>query len=303
VATRHQRIIPSHVEELRKAIDQWSAQNPEALGTFLVRPQEFALTVVREQKAQVGLNSVFNLASLDPTSGLDPAVREITQTRLLAERALFTVQRMPFLLRLQTELLTYQLADQPAFRQALTNVTLLAANADRVGQAIESVGQTAARLPDQISTERKEILAALDEQEGKLKELAAQVDRTLESAAKMSTSLNTTLGTFDALMKRFGVGEPDTHAPADTNSPPFNVLDYGQVADQVGAMAKEVNTLVSSVNQNVPQIERLSQRATGDAQKVVDRAFRQGLVLIGLLLGGAVLAGLAYRSLAKKLNV
>jgi hypothetical protein len=103
-------------------------------------------------------------------------------------------------------------------------------------------------------------------------------------------------------MKLFGVGEPSTNAPPDTNSPPFNILDYGQVADRVGAMAKDINTLVSSVNQSVPQIEVLSQKATRDAQKVVDRSFHLGLVLIAVLLVGALLTGLAYRFVAEKLK-
>jgi len=232
-------------------------------------------------------------------------VREVTQTRLLAERAMFTLQRMPFLLRWQTELLAYQLAGQPAVELALTNTTRLADSADRISRATESVSQTAARLPDRISAERKAILDALDQQEGKLKDLTAQVDRALESGAKMSTSLNTTIRSLDALMKRFGVGEPSTNAsPAtsDTNSPPFNILDYGQVADRVAAMAKEINTLVVTVNQSVPQIERLSHQTTADAQKVVDRGFRLGLVLIIVLLTGAVLAGLLYRFLLEKLT-
>jgi hypothetical protein len=67
-------------------------------------------------------------------------------------------------------------------------------------------------------------------------------------------------------------------------------------------MAKDLNTLVSSVNQNVPQIERLSQTATGDAQKVVDHAFHLGLVLIAVLLAGLVIAGVVYRSFAERLK-
>jgi hypothetical protein len=67
-------------------------------------------------------------------------------------------------------------------------------------------------------------------------------------------------------------------------------------------MAKEINTLVTTVNQSVPQVDRLSQNATGKAQKVVDRAFHLGLVLIAVLLIGAVLASLVYRFFAEKLK-
>jgi len=90
-------------------------------------------------------------------------------------------------------------------------------------------------LPDRISMERKAILLALDPQVGKLRDLTAKVDQALVSGEKMSTSLNTTLITFTGLMKLFGVGEPPTNSALDTNSPPFKILDYGQVADHVGA--------------------------------------------------------------------
>jgi len=293
---------PAHVDELRQTIDQWSEQNPQARDTFFARPQEFASIVTHSSKKEADLNSVFGLMNLDPMAGLDPAVREITLSRMMAERAMFTLQRMPFLLRFQTEFLTYQLTDQPEVRLALTNVSILAGSADRISRATESVSETAAQLPDRISTERKEILIALEQQEGKLRDLTAKVDQALQSGEKMSTSLNATLITFTGLMKLFGVGEPSTNSALDTNSPPFNILDYGQVADHVGAMAKDLNILVNSVNQSVPQMQVLSHSTTVDAQKVVDRAFRLGLVLIAVLLTGAVLAGLVHRFLSEKLK-
>ncbi|HLH56858.1 MAG TPA: hypothetical protein VKY92_24945, partial [Verrucomicrobiae bacterium] len=139
-------------------------------------------------------------------------------------------------------------------------------------------------------------------QEGKLRDLSGQVDHALQSGEKMSTSLNTTLGTFDGLMKRFGVGEPSPTALPDTNSTPFNILDYGRVADRVGDMAQDINTLVQSVNQSVPQLEGLSQNSTADAQKVVDHAFHLGLALIAVLMTSALLTGLVYRFFSEKLK-
>ena len=56
----------------------------------------------------------------------------------------------------------------------------------------------------------------------------------------MSTSLNTTLTTFDALMKRFGVGE--THpAEADAqDAEPFRVRDYGDTAVRLEGAARQL---------------------------------------------------------------
>lgn len=291
---------PAQVDELRVAINTWYAQNPEARDSFYARPHEFASMVRGSQGNVANQDSVFSLASLDPTSGLDPAVREVTKTRLFAERAMFTAQRMPFLLRIQVELLALELTQQAQVQQLLTNTTSISESADRLSRAAENVSQTASELPDRISAERKAILTALEQQEGKLKELVVEVDRSLVDAGKMSGSLSITITNFDALMKRFGVGEPDTNSVPDTNSQPFNILDYGKTAAQIGAMANDLNTLITSVNQSIPQASLLSQQAGAEARLLVDHSFRLGLILIVVLLAGAVLAGLAYRFMVMK---
>jgi hypothetical protein len=292
-------LTPEQANELRMSIDQWYARNPDAQNAFFARPHELTSMVKTPNDKKVSLESVFNL---DPMAGLDPAVREVTRTRLFAERAMFTMQRMPFLLRLQTELLAHQLITQPEVQMALTNTTQLSDSADRISRAAEMASKTVTQVPERITAERKAILEALDQQEGKLAELSAQVNQALQSGEKMSTSLNTTLNTFDVLIKRFGVGEPKTNAPPGTNSKPFNILDYGTAAAQVGEMAKEVNALIASVDQTTPRITSLSRDATTEAQRMVNRAFYLGLVLILVLLAGSVLAALVYRLLIRRLT-
>ena len=90
-------------------------------------------------------------------------------------------------------------------------------------------------------------------------------------------------------------------ATASTNSRPFNVLDYGMAASQIGNAANNLNALFTTVNQSTPQLAELREQTTADANRVVDRAFRLGLILIAVLLIGSVLAGLVYRVLANKL--
>jgi len=293
---------PAQIDELRLGINEWYVRTPEVRTAFFARPYAFGSMVRTTKEKGAQMNSVFSLVNLDPTAGLDPAVREVTRTRLFAERAMFTMQRIPFLLRLQTELLAYELTAQPAVQLALSNYTQLSDSAARLSRAAESISQSASQLPDRLSAERKEILAALDSQQSKLRDLVAGVDRALVSGQKMSDSLNLTITNFDGLMKRFGVGEPTTNAAPDTNSPPFNILDYAKTAGEVGSMAKDINTLVGSVNQSAPAIQRLSQQAGADVQKVVDHGFWLGLVLIAVLLTGSVLAGLVYRFFAEKLK-
>lgn len=271
-------------QELRDSIRKWWESNAGARSTFFARPQEFASLI--RQTGQKGSHpeSVFALVGLDPMAGLDPAVREVTRTRLFAERAMYATERMPSLLRWQTELLMDQLLRQEHVTNAL-------ASADRLSRAAESASQTAALLPDRLSAERRAILDALEAQEGKLRNLAAEVGRTLEAGEKMSTSLNATLTNFDALMKRFGVGEPSS-APPGTNRPPFNILDYARTAEQIASMAQQLDALIKdasgtvdtpALDKRLAELNALSARARADAKAVLDRAFLLAAGLIVLI--------------------
>ncbi len=225
---------PGEIVEFRHAIDVWRQQNPEPESVFAARALGLASRVVRATRTDTGRpGSVLNLLMLDPLSGLDPATREIAQTRMFAERALYVAQKMPMLVRWQTELLAVNAVEIPAVRQLITNSTLLSASVDRFSRAAE-------QLPAQVATEREEILRTLRSQEKELGPLVNEVQSALEAGSRMSTSLNTTLTTFDALMKRFGVGE--THpAEADAqDAEPFRVRDYGDTAVRLEGAARQL---------------------------------------------------------------
>jgi len=49
--------------------------------------------------------NLLHVLGLDPFAGLDPATREIAETRQFGERLLFTLQRLSFLIRLNGEML------------------------------------------------------------------------------------------------------------------------------------------------------------------------------------------------------
>lgn len=283
-------LTPSQQEELRTSLALWTAERSTARALFFARPQESAAFFRRTEERQRPSGSVFRLVGLDPTSGLDPAVREVTRTRLLAERALYTAQRMPFLVRWQLDLLADELLRHAPVAEALTAV-------DRLSRAAETTSRTAAQLPEHLRTERQAILAALETQEGRLRELSLEIGRTLAAGERMSTSLNTTLHTFDLLMKRFGVGEP-APTPPDTNAAPFNVLEYAWTADQVAAMAQQLQTLLQeargtldspTLDRRLADVTALSAQARREAQAVLNHAFLVGAGLIALAVAGAAI--------------
>jgi hypothetical protein len=300
-------LSPEQQVALRQVIARWLESNPGARIAFFARPQEFSVVVREATHKAPSTSGIIGLLGLDPTLGLDPAVREVTRTRLLMERAMYTFQRMPYIIRAQVELLVDQFVRGPEVSKALTEASRLTESADRISRAMESASQTAAQLPDRITDERKAILAELEAQEGKLRDLSAEVERTLAAGERMSTSLNTTITTFDALMKRFGVGEPETETDAapDPGAKPFDILEFAHTAEKVTAMAKELDALIKDAASTVdsPALEKrfqdlgaVAERATDDARSLLNHAFLLGTGLVVL----AFACALAYRWLGPR---
>lgn len=292
-------LSPAQLDELREVIRAWWASNPEAHTGFLIRPEVFLMGIRQDGEKAGRAGSVFAWVGLDPTAGLDPAVREVTRTRLFAERALYAAQRAPFLLRWQIDLVTDQFFGNP-------EVTNLIASVRRFSEATESASGTLEQLPERLVTERKAILAAFEEQEGRLRELSAELGRTLAAGEKMSGSVNTTLVTFDALMKRFGVGEPRVAAP-EKEGPPFRIQDYGETAEKLDVAARRLTELLRTLDQtlgstNLTQlpgkIQPVVDEARSSGKELVDYAFWRGVMLTVI----AVVAALVYRFLVSRIQ-
>jgi hypothetical protein len=295
VLTREQRA------ELRRAIDVWRRQNPLPESVLSARAQGFTSRLAQVNASSASkTGSVFGLLRLDPFSGLDPATREIAESRLFAERALFVFQRMPMLLRWQTELTALNAAAMPAVQQLVTNSTQIAESVDRFSRVAE-------QLPRQLSTEREEILRAFEKQEQTLAPIVSDVRGALTAGTQMSASLNTTITTFDGLMKRFGVGEPKPDEAPAAKGEPFRIKDYAETAAQLEQMSLRLTELIRTFDQTLgspnlsqlaAQVKPVVQQAQAGGKEVVDYAFWRGMMLVG----SALAAALAYRFLAMRLS-
>ena len=168
----------------------------------------------------------------------------------------------------------------------------------------------AEQLPKQVSTEREEILKALQSQEKGLAALAGEFRQTLNAGAQMSTSLNTTLTTFDALMKRFGVGETNNTSPPATNAEPFRIQDYTQTAAQLEVTARQLTELLRTLDQTVSvtnlakltaQVAPVVQQAQAGGKDVVDYAFRRAILFVAIACGIVLMTVLLHRLLGGRL--
>jgi hypothetical protein len=299
-------LTPAQTEEVRQILREYEKKYPDLRYVAAARLPELAekLGKARSEQEQERPGSLFNLLYLNPLAGLDPTTQAIQQTRLLAQRVTYYLERMSMLWSWQAQLALYQVAAQPEAQGVLSNLT-------EVAQSTKVFAQTAEGLPklvddqrqaainqifDRLAIERTNLLAELGNEETKVRGLLSEARQTLQSGGQMADSVNAAIKSLDAFVQY--VSPPDTNlAPAtvDTNSRPFNVLDYGAAASHIGAMATNLTTLIQTVNQSESQAARLGRQATADAKEVIGHAFRLGLVLIVVLLGGLVLAGLAYR--------
>ena len=286
-------------EELRQTIDTLHQQDRSSPTLLPTQTLNLVLEGAKvSQKRRSEPSSVFSLLRLDPLSGLDPATRELAETRLFAQRALFLAQRMPELLRWEMELFTLKTVEIPQIHQLLMNSAQLAVAADRFSQV-------AAQLPTLLRTEREQLLGALKEQQTGLSTLAREVQQTLATGGQMADSTNLTLKTFQEVMARFNSGPQDPHAE------PFRIREYTDAAAQIHTTAAELVVLLQALNglassphlaQVSDQVSVLTQQAQTNAKEVVDYAFQRTLLLVVLACGAVLITALAYRMLNMRLS-
>ena len=235
---------PSQQQELRDLIQEWHQKNPYYY-VGQVRFSEFVTALGKmPSKAATAPTSIFSLLYLDPLAGLDPTAAAIEETREIGERAMYYMQRTPNLLSWQAEVLAYQLGNQPASQQVLSDASRLAASS-------EIFAKTAQQLPQLINDQRQaaiqQILDGLTTNANKSGELLTGTRATLNAASEAATNLNAAIQSLTNCRIRCPTNS--THS-SNTNSKPFDVLDYGTAAAQIGAAANNLNALLASVNQS-----------------------------------------------------
>jgi hypothetical protein len=285
---------------LQEVIDEWRARNPHVRAVAYIHFHDFAKAIGHPKAGEAKTpGNLFSLLGLDPLSTLDPAVREIAQTRHLAERAIFYLQRAPRLLDMQVERLTYEFASMPTTRQLMADV-------ERVSRASEAAGKLAGALPVVIARERQaaidQFAQALYSQESEMRALAVELRGTLEAGTATSNSLESTIRSLDSLMARFD--KPDANPAPEPAVPakPFDIADYAAAAREFSATARELQALVQSIDAGTPGLERLTASTTAELNTVIDHLFWR-LVLLGVILVLACVAGaVAYRLIARRIG-
>ncbi len=292
-------LTEGQIEQLRQVIEEWRLKNPHVNAVAYVYFRDFARAVGRPRPGESqSSGNLFSLIGIDPLSNLDPAVQEIAQTRNLAERTIYYLQRSPRLLDMQVERLTYQIASMPETRDALLDV-------DRVSLAAEAVGNVAGQLPALVAREREAVISQfmreMAARQQQMLALVSQLRGALEAGTATFDSLQGTLRGIDSLFGRLDKNEKST-APA-IPAKPFDIADYANAAREFAATARQLELLMVQLNAGAPQVGDLAHRTVADMRALVDFAFSRLIILVVVLVAAVWIAALAYQLVVRRIGI
>jgi hypothetical protein len=290
-------LAPDQIAEIQRIIVNWRAQNPHATAIAFVHFRDVAASMGQSTAAGIDpVGGLFSLLGIDPFSSLDPAVREIARTRELAERTIYYAQRVPNLLDMQVERLTFEFTTMPEMKR-------LFANADSVTDAASTTGRVIGELPALLSREReaaiRQFMDAVTAETSRTRELAVDLRQALEAGTAASNSLTISIRSFDKLMGRFDQPAAATGV-AQTPGRPFNITEYTDAAGEIARAAKELQGLIAGVDRDKPALMQAADRTTAALQGVIEHAYWLLVRLIGILLVGGLCVALLYRGIARR---
>jgi hypothetical protein len=290
-------ITPDQFAQLQRVIDEWRERNPHVRAVSYVHFRDFAKSIGRPKPDEnVSPGGLFAVLGIDPLSTLDPAVRELAQSRELAERTIYYAQRMPSLIDMQVERLTDQFATTPETKRLLANV-------DRAAGAAEATGHVVGELAGVLTRERqaaiRQFMEAVTVETAHTRELVIELRGTLEAGTVTSNALTTSIRSLDQLLAAFDKPKP-AGGPPEKPGRPFDVTEYTAAAVELTRAANELQQLVVGVERDSPTLVQAADHAAGRLRNVVDHAYRRMVQLIGLLLLGGLFVAVAYRSIARR---
>jgi hypothetical protein len=289
-------LTPAQLEELRGLIVKWRAKNPNVVLVGFVHFAEFAQSAGASAEARKKPGSLFGLIGLDPLADLDPAVRQIEQSRLLAERAIFYMQRVPYLMDLQTERAVSQAMLSPQVERANTSL-------ERASLAMADYARIGDGLPDAFAREReamiRQVSGELLAQQAELRGLLAELQTTLAAGSDTAVAVDAAVSSLDRLVARFPRREPGSEA---ADGRPFDITEYSAAAQEFATTARDLTRLIEALGREGLPVTGAVAKGVEAGRGLVDYLLLRALLLGVLLIAAGFAAALAYRALAARIG-
>lgn len=108
------------IVRLKRLVLEWHKANPDQRYVSYIRFTDFAeMRLPGERQGKGPSFSIGGLLSVFQLVNIDEASRSMDDARMVAERALYTTERLPTLLRWQSEMFFYQMAATPEAKTVL----------------------------------------------------------------------------------------------------------------------------------------------------------------------------------------
>ena len=196
-------LTPQQQKELRDLIRHWRNRDPDRVYVEAVRFGDFAWFMGESEleKAQEGGGFL----------GVKGVTREVSETRMLAERAMFYAQRVPWIARGMVRLMLYDVAQSPEINQVMADTGTLA-------KAMHQTATFTEQLPELITEQRDQIMKQVTA------ERKAAIEQVMKGVATQRTA------TFNELTE-WMIGQQEGKMPL-----------VSVVVDRVGNEGQEIIT-------------------------------------------------------------
>ena len=284
----------AQINELRTSIAAWHRDNPIGRAVPFIHLEDFSFATSGTSASPTSSSSIFSFIGIDPLANLDPAVRELAQSRQLAERAVYYGQRVPKLISLETQRLAFEMAVTPESVRLLESV-------GRIGVAAQTASELATDLPSLVAEERaaaiEQLTAVLDERQGQLRALVVELRATLEAGGTTSDSVRETVAALDTFVARF---DRSASARAGAPSRPFDITEYTEALRQLGDTAQQLQVLLGQADSNVPALKQVSENAASRLSSLLDQLYWRLVQLVLVAVAACVAGALIYRTIARR---
>lgn len=247
-------ISPDQLRQMHGLIDAFRQRYPEQHYTAFLRFAEFATLLGTDVQAQSKRNgSIFSLLYVDPLANLKPAVRQLEQTRYLAERAMYYGQRLHIIMQWRAEVVFLDLAATPEVQKALSM-------SERWTRVVEQLPGLVPREREAainqffvgVDKERTNLFNNLAAHEPAATRLLTNLQSTLATGRETAQAATELVKSGDELFQRY---QQSQEKPRPTNARPFDIREYSTFMTNTANAATQLNTLFISGGQSLPKVQ------------------------------------------------
>lgn len=229
--------------ELEQMIRDWRRNYPGITAFSFVRFQSLAddlekvdMSYKKEKKRVSFMSSI-----------ITPVTSEVQKSRILAERGIYLGTRLPFLAGNFMDLWVSELADNPDAKKIIFDIHAVTDVSQRLATSVEKLpGQISAerkaavnQIAQKVAEERKQIIKDLSSEEKQIREVLAELNRTLQSGTTLVNETNLLVSQVNSMKGE----EPDPGEP----SKPMDILEYKATIQEASMAIDKMNLLMKNL--------------------------------------------------------